>query len=107
MTTQPTVPRLSDHFPRVEKPCKDVAKKFFDCFYENGKMNDKEVRSHSHFIIRFIPSIYDSFQDASAGARGLEKCADKMSAYDKCMTRVLEKTPPAELYRVSGSVSYV
>eukprot|EP00614_Pseudopedinella_elastica_P024323 CAMPEP_0172631778 /NCGR_PEP_ID=MMETSP1068-20121228/181013_1 /TAXON_ID=35684 /ORGANISM="Pseudopedinella elastica, Strain CCMP716" /LENGTH=86 /DNA_ID=CAMNT_0013443011 /DNA_START=82 /DNA_END=342 /DNA_ORIENTATION=+ len=72
--------KLSDHFPRVEKPCSKVATKFFNCFTVEGKMNAPE--------------------DIEAGSRGLEKCQGLMTAYDKCMVRVLSKKPPAELYRV-------
>ena len=35
--------KLSDHFPRVERPCRHVAATFFACFTGAGRMTDAQV----------------------------------------------------------------
>ena len=98
-----TLPKLSDHFPRVEKPCSKVAKVFFECFSEEGKMKSPEVKGPFPANIWTLkPHDTTILQDADAGRRGLLKCLDKMKTYDKCMNRVSGKMKiPKELYRVS------
>jgi hypothetical protein len=99
------VPRLSDHFPRVEAKCAKPAKVFFECFFEATKMTNKEVQASAKtqpvpmallltLTLRLLP------QDADAGRRGLAKCLTQMEAYDKCMVPAIAKKP-VEMYRVS------
>lgn len=45
--------RVAKHFPKVLKPCKDVAKPFFDCFSTNSVQPEGGVRPVLR--LRFVP----------------------------------------------------
>ncbi len=101
MASVAAIPRLSDHFPRIEKQCERVATPFFECFTLNSKATDPEVRASVHATIS-ESLIVSNRQDPAAadrGLRALQKCLPLMAAYDKCMIKALIKKP-VELYRV-------
>ncbi|CAI5746233.1 unnamed protein product [Peronospora destructor] len=72
--------RVSENFPRVPKPCENVATKFFACFYEHGKQPAGK-------------------SDADVGNVALEKCKDAMLVYNSCVDAEMAKNPK-EFFRV-------
>lgn len=72
--------RVSEHFPRVPKPCEKVATKFFACFYEHGKQPAGQ-------------------SDTEVGNVALETCKDSLLAYNACVDAEVAKSPK-ELFRV-------
>eukprot|EP01138_Halocafeteria_seosinensis_P013599 gb/GECG01013888.1/.p1 GENE.gb/GECG01013888.1/~~gb/GECG01013888.1/.p1 ORF type:complete len:128 (+),score=19.56 gb/GECG01013888.1/:1-384(+) len=87
--------RVSDHFPRRVKACKQVADTFFSCFssysrqFNVGEKAEEpmpgDVQTGRHF-------------DPLLNAKALSFCLDEMKVYDECMAKHMPKTK--EAYRV-------
>ncbi|RLN15145.1 hypothetical protein BBJ28_00023815 [Nothophytophthora sp. Chile5] len=80
MADAANLPRVSENFPRVPKPCEKVATTFFACFYQHGKQPEGE-------------------HDAEVGNRALDVCKASMLAYNTCVDAEMTKHPKA-LFRV-------
>lgn len=73
--------QLPDFFPRAPKECSLVSQQFFTCFHENTEKISND--------------------DTEAGVRGLAKCLNEKTAYEKCMLNLEKKSAPKKYYRVS------
>ncbi|CAK4079944.1 unnamed protein product [Aphanomyces euteiches] len=72
--------RVSEHFPRVPKACKDVGEPFFACLYKHGKQPE-------------------GVSDPDAGKKGMAACAKQLAAYNTCVDKVYAEKP-RKIFRV-------
>lgn len=87
--------RVSDHFPRRVKACKQVADTFFSCFSSYSRQFNVGVG-----VEEPMPGDVQTGRnfDPLLNAKALSLCLDEMKAYDECMEQHMPKTKQA--YRV-------
>lgn len=87
--------RVSDHFPKRPKECKQVADTFFGCFSKYGRQFN--VGANTPEPMPGDVQVGKNF-DPLLSAKALSLCLNEMKAYDECMKKHMPKTKQA--YRV-------